>query len=74
MTIEELRNHEIIIAVSLCFMGEEKMGSHRLLVIGFGNVGQGLAQILRDHGAELARQVCFFFLFSPTFVLHFSIN
>ncbi len=32
------------------------MGSHRLLVIGFGNVGQGLAQILRDHGADLARQ------------------
>jgi homoserine dehydrogenase len=32
------------------------MGTHRLLLIGFGNVGQGLAQILSDHGAVLARR------------------
>jgi homoserine dehydrogenase len=30
------------------------MSGHRLLLIGFGNVGQGLAQILRDRGNELA--------------------
>lgn len=29
---------------------------YRLALIGFGNVGQGFAQILRDQGAELARQ------------------
>jgi homoserine dehydrogenase len=32
------------------------MASHRLLLIGFGNVGQGLTQILRDHGESLSRQ------------------
>ena len=32
------------------------MASHRLLLIGFGNVGQGLAQILRDQSEMLARQ------------------
>ena len=32
------------------------MKTYRLAMIGFGNVGQGLAQILRDHGADLARR------------------
>src|SRR5574341_1207936 len=32
------------------------MRTYRLAVIGFGNVGQGFAQILRDEGAELAQQ------------------
>ena len=32
------------------------MRSYRLALIGFGNVGQGFAQILRDRGPELARQ------------------
>src|SRR5262245_25433201 len=32
------------------------MRSYRLALIGFGNVGQGFAQILRDQGAELAKQ------------------
>lgn len=32
------------------------MRSYRLALIGFGNVGQGFAQILRDQGTELARQ------------------
>jgi len=32
------------------------MRSYRLALIGFGNVGQGFAQILRDRGLELARQ------------------
>ena len=31
------------------------MRSYRLALIGFGNVGQGFAQILRDQGTELAR-------------------
>jgi len=32
------------------------MKRYRLAMIGFGNVGQGLAQILRQRGAELAQQ------------------
>ncbi len=32
------------------------MKSYRLALIGFGNVGQGLTQILRDHGQKLAQQ------------------
>lgn len=32
------------------------MRSYRLAMIGFGNVGQGFAQILRDRGAGLAKQ------------------
>ncbi len=32
------------------------MQTYRLALIGFGNVGQGLAQILRDRGDELAQQ------------------
>lgn len=32
------------------------MRTYRLALIGFGNVGQGFAQILRDQGPELARQ------------------
>jgi homoserine dehydrogenase len=32
------------------------MQTYRLAVIGFGNVGQGFTQILRDEGAELAQQ------------------
>jgi homoserine dehydrogenase len=32
------------------------MQSYRLAIIGFGNVGQGFTQILRDEGAELAQQ------------------
>jgi homoserine dehydrogenase len=32
------------------------MRSYRLALIGFGNVGQGFAQILRDQGNELAKQ------------------
>jgi homoserine dehydrogenase len=32
------------------------MKTYRLAIIGFGNVGQGLASILRDHGEELARR------------------
>ena len=32
------------------------MHSIRLALIGFGNVGQGFVQILRDHGEEIARQ------------------
>jgi homoserine dehydrogenase len=32
------------------------MRSYRLALIGFGNVGQGFAEILRDQGPELARQ------------------
>jgi homoserine dehydrogenase len=32
------------------------MRSYRLALIGFGNVGQGFAQILRDQGPELVRQ------------------
>ena len=32
------------------------MHTVRLALIGFGNVGQGFAQILRDQGAELARR------------------
>jgi homoserine dehydrogenase len=32
------------------------MRTYRLALIGFGNVGQGLATILRDHGATLAGQ------------------
>lgn len=33
------------------------MQTYRLAIIGFGNVGQGFTQILRDEGAELAQQV-----------------
>jgi len=33
------------------------MKTYRLALIGFGNVGQGLAEILRDRGAELAQTV-----------------
>jgi homoserine dehydrogenase len=36
--------------------GEEDMQTYRLAIIGFGNVGQGFTQILRDEGAELAQQ------------------
>lgn len=36
--------------------GGNNMRSYRLALIGFGNVGQGFAQILRDQGPELARQ------------------
>src|SRR5512139_3182554 len=32
------------------------MQTYRLAFIGFGNVGQGFTQILRDEGAELAQQ------------------
>jgi homoserine dehydrogenase len=32
------------------------MYTYRLALIGFGNVGQGLTTILRDHGPDLARQ------------------
>src|SRR5512147_2774871 len=32
------------------------MQTYRLAIIGFGNVGQGFTQILRDEGAELAQQ------------------
>jgi homoserine dehydrogenase len=32
------------------------MHTYRLALIGFGNVGQGLATILRDHGQDIARQ------------------
>jgi len=32
------------------------MQTYRLALIGFGNVGQGFTQILRDEGAELAQQ------------------
>ena len=32
------------------------MRTVRLALIGFGNVGQGFAQILRDQGAELAQR------------------
>ena len=32
------------------------MQTYRLAIIGFGNVGQGFTQILRDEGAELAKQ------------------
>ena len=32
------------------------MDTVRLALIGFGNVGQGLAQILRDRGQDLARR------------------
>lgn len=32
------------------------MRTYRIAVIGFGNVGQGLAQILRDRGAEFAQR------------------
>jgi len=32
------------------------MHTYRLAMIGFGNVGQGFAQILRDEGADLAQQ------------------
>ncbi len=32
------------------------MQTYRLAMIGFGNVGQGFTQILRDEGAELAQQ------------------
>lgn len=32
------------------------MKTYRLALIGFGNVGQGLATILRDHGSRLQRQ------------------
>ncbi len=32
------------------------MKTYRLAMIGFGNVGQGLAQILRDHGGDIARR------------------
>ena len=32
------------------------MRSYHLALIGFGNVGQGFAEILRDRGSELARQ------------------
>ena len=32
------------------------MQTYRLAIIGFGNVGQGFAQILRDQGEELAQQ------------------
>jgi len=32
------------------------MRTYRLALIGFGNVGQGLATILRDHGANIAAQ------------------
>ena len=32
------------------------MRTYRLALIGFGNVGQGFAQILHSYGAELARQ------------------
>ena len=33
------------------------MQTYRLAIIGFGNVGQGFTQILRDEGAELAQRV-----------------
>jgi len=33
------------------------MQTYRLAIIGFGNVGQGFTQILRDEGVELAQQV-----------------
>jgi homoserine dehydrogenase len=36
--------------------GGEDMQTYRLAIIGFGNVGQGFTQILRDEGADLARQ------------------
>ena len=32
------------------------MHTYKLAIIGFGNVGQGFAQILRDQKAGLARQ------------------
>ncbi len=32
------------------------MQTYRLAIIGFGNVGQGFTQILRDEGADLAQQ------------------
>jgi len=32
------------------------MQTYRLAIIGFGNVGQGFTQILRDEGAELAQR------------------
>ena len=32
------------------------MNTYRLVLIGFGNVGQGLAQIIRDHGAALTER------------------
>lgn len=32
------------------------METYRIALIGFGNVGQGLATILRDHGQDIARQ------------------
>ena len=32
------------------------MRTYRLALIGFGNVGQGLATILRDHGQTIANQ------------------
>ena len=32
------------------------MRTYRLILIGFGNVGQGFAQILREQGEELAAQ------------------
>ena len=32
------------------------MKTYRLTLIGFGNVGQGLAQVLRDHGSDLAQR------------------
>ena len=32
------------------------MRTYRLALIGFGNVGQGLATILRDHGTMIAGQ------------------
>ena len=33
------------------------MRTYRLALIGFGNVGQGLAQIIRDQGDDIARQL-----------------
>src|SRR5215212_6396917 len=33
-----------------------EMTIYRLALIGFGSAGQGLAQILRDHGDSLARR------------------
>ena len=52
--------HCIYSAFSLECRRREKRGgnmqTYRLAIIGFGNVGQGFTQILRDEGAELAQQ------------------
>src|SRR5262245_20758547 len=36
--------------------GGTTMHTYRCALIGFGNVGQGFTQILRDEGADLAQQ------------------